>query len=271
MRIVVVGSGSFISRHFLLNAAGENLDVVALRHDAELSTALTGAHTVINFAIHPDFFTQPYCEDIDWDLRAARASLKADARFVMCSTRRVYPSAVAFGATENADATGDHTLYGRNKAMAEKAVRQLAPDQSMVLRLSNIFGFEFTVGRRRDTFLGHLLSTLHDEGVICFDMSDATRRDFLPVELCAEGILRAVRAKFTGVLNLGCGYPVNCGKIAHAIIDGFGCGKLIVKSEIVRDEFFLNMGKWSSMFPLPANELEILEYCVDLGRRLRNA
>ena len=90
--------------------------------------------TVINFAVHPEFFTAKYSSVLGRDLAAARAAAVAGAHFVMCSTRRVYPESCRFGACETDTADGDETTYGRNKAMSEEAVRAVS-GTSLILQL----------------------------------------------------------------------------------------------------------------------------------------
>ncbi|MBN9589581.1 MAG: NAD(P)-dependent oxidoreductase [Alphaproteobacteria bacterium] len=249
-------------------AAARGLAVLALPHDAALD-GLTGTDCLINFALHPAYRTGPYGEDIDCDLAAARAAARVGAAFIMLSTRRVYGPDVRCNAAENCPAEGDETAYGRNKARSEKAVQAAMSGGAGIFRLSNIFGYEYDPDCPRRSFLGILLTSLKRKNKIYFDMSPATRRDFLPVETCADLLLdRAVR-RTTGTYNLGSGVALPCGDLADWIREGYGGGELVCDPDIVHDEFFLNMDKWRSQFPLPMNSGILREYCIDLGRSLK--
>jgi len=270
MRIVLIGKRSFISQHVHRVAATQGLDVTGHSHDAPLGKALRGSSVVMNFAISPNMFTQAYSEEDDYDLHAAEAAAKIGARFVMCSTRRVYPADTRFGATETCDAPGDETTYGRNKAISESRVAGALGANFIIFRLSNVFGLEYGLHQRRPTFFSRMLSTLREGSVIRFDMAARTRRDFLPVEACANAIVQATRAGATGIYNLGCGFPVSCGQVAEWVIKGFGKGRLVAETDTVHDEFFLDMHRWENSFPLPIEPHTLEEYCVGLGRRLRS-
>jgi nucleoside-diphosphate-sugar epimerase len=271
MRVILVGGGSFIARHVRPELTAQGCEAISLPHDASLGDALRGSDTVVNFAIAPAAFTAPYDPDIDQDLRVAEAAAEAGCRFVMCSTRRVYGADVRLGAVETDSANGDETQYGRNKAHSEKAAIRICGEQATILRLSNIFGLEYDAGRQRTSFFAQMLRGLRQDGLVRFNMSGLTRRDFLPVEICARAVVTAIQARVGGIFNLGAGFPVTCAALAQAVIAGYGEGRLAVDTDQVRDEFFLNMGKWHSRFPAPIGEPELLAYCTELGRRLRNA
>ncbi len=272
MRLALIGRNSFIARHVHKCAQAQGIEVTALAHDAP-SDAVQGMDTVVNFSIDPSWFSQAYRTDRDCDLRAARAAAHAGAHFVMCSTRRVYPDHARFPGREGTPANGDETVYGRNKAVSESAVLAAANGACTILRLSNISGPEHGITGRRQGFFAQMLASLHRDGVIRFDMSPATRRDFLPVEICAQGILLAARDRPAATLNLGSGTPTRCGNLAQWIMEGFGRGTLVVTDNTARDEFFLDMAVWRShfpRFPLP-DENALKDLCINLGRELRDA
>jgi len=270
MRLVLVGSGSFIASHVKQCAQQAKIDILALPHDAKFAGLLRKEDRLINFARHPDFQNAPYDKAKDYDLKAAEIAAEKDAHFTMLSTRRVYSKAVKWGATEQSVSSGDETLYGRNKAASETAIQSLCPG-SAVLRLSNIIGFEYAPVRPRKTFMGMMLDTLRTQGTITFDMSPDTAKDFLPVETCAEAILRTALSGKAGTFNLGSGLGTPCGALATALMAGFGKGQLIAKSHEIYDAFFLNIDKWQSEFGHLQTQVSLIEYCMLLGRRLRDA
>ena len=266
-RLLLVGAGSFIGGHVGEAARKAGMEVQAVFHDAPLET-IERADYVLNCAIHPRFWTEGYVDAHDFDLRGARVARRLGARFIMLSTRRVYSAAARWDALEGSEAVGDETAYGRNKALSEQAVLQEVPGNSLIFRLSNIFGFEYNPDRPRKNFFAQALHSLRESGEIRFDMSPDTRRDFLPVEVCAAAIVEGMLGGPAGVFNQGCGFPVTCGEVAQWVIEGYGRGRLVVTRDEVRDEFFLNMGKWRGLFPSAMSKAALQETCRALGRRL---
>jgi nucleoside-diphosphate-sugar epimerase len=269
-RLVLVGARSFIAGHVAAAAAAAGVPLDAAAHDSGLAD-LEAGDVVVNFGVSPLCRSRAYDPASDNDLRVARLAGAAGARFVLLSTRKVYGGDACWGATEASPARGDGSRYGDNKALAEQAVLAAVPG-ALILRLANIFGQEYLPEQPRGTFMGQMLAGLKKKNTITFDMAAATRRDFLPVERCASAILEAVMAGASGILNLGSGVPTPCGAIADWVMTGYGSGRLAILRDEVRDEFFLDMTKWRKKGLCPPITAEDLQtYCMELGRRLRNA
>ncbi len=268
MRIVIIGGGSFIAGCVAHACREADIDWIALRHHQDPTSTILPTDCVINFALHPRYCAEAYDAVHDWDLRAARLAASKGARFTMLSTRRVYAAPVRWNAAESAAATGDETAYGRNKAVSEVAVQEACGGNAAIFRLSNIFGYEYKMESPRHSFLGRLLGTLKQQNKIFFDMHPATKRDFLPVEICAGLLVTAAGRAVSGTFNLGSGIPTACGSLAGWIMDGFGGGELTCEDQ-PKDEFYLNMEKWRTRFDLPITEEVLRNYCVGLGQRLK--
>jgi nucleoside-diphosphate-sugar epimerase len=269
MRVILVGTGSFIAQAVIDVCRSSGIDYASLRHNEKITDATRENDCIMNFAFDPHIRGAPYAEEKDWDLKAARVAVEKKARFVMLSTRRVYPSEKRWNAVEDYAAIGDETLYGQNKAASEVAVLQACGGNGSIFRLSNIFGYEYNSGMHRKSFLGQLLSTLKQQNKIFFDMDPQTQRDFLPVEICARLLVARVIDGTTGIYNLGSGVPIACGTLAKWVMEGFEAGELICDPMTVKDEFFLNMNKWRRNFELPVDEKIVQTYCVELGRKLK--
>ena len=267
-RILLLGGGSFIARAVAKAANDSGIKCMALPHDHPLDCLAPG-DSLLNFALTPAYRNCLYNEAADCDLRAARAAARAGAWFGMLSTRRVYGPQNCWGAQEDAPAAGDETAYGRNKAITEGGVRDALPARAGIFRLSNVIGYEYEWGGQRRSFLSIMLTSLKHKNHIQFDMSPATRRDFLPVEICADMLLNRALTRSVGTYNLGSGFPLSCGALADWIRAGYGGGELVCDPDTVRDEFYLNMDKWRAEFPLPLNEERLRAYCTGLGRRLK--
>lgn len=261
MKIVVVGKNSFIAGHVIAAVRSEGLAVTAISHDGVDEHVFAEAAWAINCARPP----VPQA-GADFDLKIATLAARAGAGFTMLSSRRVYPRNARWDAREDDAAAGDETPYGASKARGEAAVRGSGARHA-IFRLSNVFGSEYG----RASFMGRLLTNLKDRGEIRFDMSPATRRDFIPVETAAAVIARQLKQRTEGVFNLG-GGPTACGDIADWVREGFGGGALIARDSAIRDEFFLNMDKTRAAFPAAAvTPAALRRRCMDLGEQLRRA
>jgi UDP-glucose 4-epimerase len=269
MRLVLVGQNSFVARHVLDAAKRAGLDAVGVPHNASLVNAFDGADAVVNFAMNPDYMRSPWREEIDCDLLAARAAANSGARFGMLSSRRVYGAGERWGARETAPASGDETQYGKNKAATEAAIAKLYGANSTILRLSNVFGEEWKGAPGRRSFFALLSRSLKRDGVIRFDMDGRTKRDFIPAEDCARAIVKAVKNGPPGTYNLGSGVPLECGVLANWVLEGYGSGRLSIDHPVIKDEFYLDIGKWRELFGAPTEAESLEAYCRELGKKLR--
>jgi UDP-glucose 4-epimerase len=263
-RLLVVGRGSFLARHFLERMPSD--DVTAVGHEAiGKPDLLDGVRCVVNFARHPAITQDDYnLSTMDTDVRLAERIGGRDIAYVMLSSRKVY--AWSSGALAEDAPIGPHDAYGRNKRAAEEALRNRLGERLTVLRLANIFGYERGPGRR--TFLSILLDRLAREARIRFDMSPFVERDFLPVERLADLLVRIGERPPGVVVNVGSGIGLPTGRVALWILEGFGHGELVIRSSSEYDPFVLDVGRLRSLYGEPCTFDQLRERCLALGRQL---
>jgi len=268
-RLVVVGASGFIGRAVAQKGEALGLPVVRLGRSLE-DTRLRSGDVLINAALRPAYRSQPYTPGADLDRELAVAAAACGAHMIMLSSRRVYGPEHRWGAKETDLTPGDESQYGRNKAVTEAWLSTEHASSTGILRLSNVFGFEYAADIRRESFFGAMLADLKATGEIVFHMAAETRRDFIPVETAAGAIVTAARCRLTGVFNIGSGFAIPCGTLAEALCEGYGRGTIHAGAD-VRDEFYLNVTKWTERFPMSVSETELIDNCRRLGERLSHA
>lgn len=270
-RLIVIGPGGLIGSSLCEAATASGMDVIAVTRGMAAEDVVREGDILVNCALSPAYRSGPYEPAIDLERQSAALAEERGARVLMLSTRKVYRDDVQWGAREVDPVQEDGIGYGPNKAKTESWIRDALGDRALVVRLSNVIGFEYTSENGgRPSFFGQMLFRLRHEGEIVFDMSPATRRDFIPAKEVARALVGAVTSGAGGVFNLGSGGAVPCGDIAEAVISGYGEGRLR-SVETVRDEFFLDSSKWSSAFGRAVNAATSLEVAKSFGRRLRDA
>jgi UDP-glucose 4-epimerase len=270
--VLVIGRASFLARSFI-DAHGAD----GIRHAAWADVArpetFDGIGCVVNFALDPRYMREAYDPALDSDRALAEAigqaqrdgRMPADAHVVMISTRKVYGPADDRPLVETrAPAPAD--AYGRNKLVTERLLQDRFGPNLTILRLSNIFGFEDLPGRR--TFLGMLLRSLREEGVIRYDVNPFTVKDFLPVEAFAAALVKVIKARPGGLFNIGSGVPLEAGWLAMWILEGYGRGSLSIIDPSIRDAFTMDVDKFVARFGPIADRDGIRAACLAIGRRL---
>ncbi len=259
--ILLVGGNGFIGRHLAAALVGRRHRVVP--HDGGWAEMLgEGVSRLLWCGRDPRLGRPAWRLEEDLEIAAARLCAERDVPLIGLSSRKVY--APARSPLSEEARLGPVDLYGRQKLLLERELERILGPRLTRLRLANIFGWE--PGRR--SFTGMMLERLAAEGEIRFEMSPFTPRDFLPVEVAARWIVRLVEDPPGGVLNLGSGVATPVGRMALALIEGFGSGRLLVTDPAERDPFVLDTTRLRRMLDEAVTGEEILARCRELGRRL---
>jgi nucleoside-diphosphate-sugar epimerase len=198
----------------------------------------------------------------DAEIAFARRCASAGVHLLSLGTRKVYaPSTTALAEDSP---VGPADAYGRQKLELERALQEVLGGRLTRLRLANVFGWE--PGRR--TFMGQMLASLSHDGEIRFDMSPFTRRDFLAVEDAARLIAALAADPPGGVVNVGSGHGLETGRLAMALIRGYGRGRLMVERAEERDAFTLDTRRlfWRTGMAVEAGRAEGV--AAELGQKL---
>ncbi|MEZ5163684.1 MAG: sugar nucleotide-binding protein [Fimbriimonadaceae bacterium] len=262
-QILVVGRNSFIAN--ALFDTDRSLPWRTIGHSDPIDdSTLDGIDTVINFALHPDLRRGEYDSAKDLDFQIAMKIRDKDIRYVLVSSRKVYDAEHQWNVKEGDNLEPD-APYGMNKAITEKKLTAILHDKLSILRVANIVGYE--VPRSRGSFMAMMLGGLKEEDTITLDVNPSVRRDFVSAPKAGEALARFLNNPQPGIFNFGSGHAVAMGDIAHALIEGFGRGKINVINDRVHDEFVLNTEKFSGTYGEVETPESLLTYCKELGKR----
>ncbi|MFO1070085.1 MAG: NAD-dependent epimerase/dehydratase family protein [Geminicoccaceae bacterium] len=260
MSVLVAAAGGFIGRHL---AAALPADRVRTAAHADAAAALPGAAAAVWCGRNPRLGKPGWQVDDDPEVAFGRACAGAGVHLLSLGTRKVYAPSPRPLAED--DPTGTADAYGRDRLAVEQALVAIPGLRLTRLRLANVFGFE----PGRPTFLGAMLDGLARDGTVRFAMSPFTPRDFLPVEDAAAMLAALALDPPGGVVNLGSGIALPTGRLAMALLEGFGGGRLLVEDAAERDGFVLDVRRLFWRTGLAVTEAAILEAARAAGRRLR--
>ncbi len=258
--ILVVGAGGLIGRQ-VVRALGP-LARARAHLALEEPDLLDGIEAVVHAGRDPRLGTPGYRPEDDVELALARRVAARGLPFLTLSSRKVYAPAAT--PLDEAAALGPNDLYGRQKLAMEEALAALLGDRLTRLRLANIFGFE----PGRASFMGRMLDGLAGDATITFDMSPFTTRDFLDVASAGRMIAGLARRPPGGIVNVGSGVALETGRLALALIEGFGRGRLLVTDHAERDGFVLDCRKLSGLLGPSTGRDGLLARARRTGARL---
>lgn len=258
-RKLIVGKTSFIGNEL---AKLKTYDIVAYKdiHHVDFSEY----DGVINCALNPVFKTQTYDEKIDVDYEIAKIAYKNNCHYVMISTRKVYGSSAELKTYTEESPTNPFDFYGENKLICENKIQSEFGDKAVIVRGSNLFGFEL----ERQSFMGFCMNQLRHSEKIIFSISDKTKRDFIDVNSSACMLNEISKKKLTGIYNLSSNHGLEIGKVAKHLIRGYGKGEFLCTSDIIKEQFIIDNTKLLKELKLISNPIYITSVIEDLGKEL---
>jgi nucleoside-diphosphate-sugar epimerase len=265
-KVLMIGKNSFLASG-ILDIESSDLTFDCVSHTVDFASIDFSAYdVVVNMAYDPSYMKQPYREEFDFDLNAAKHVAKSSSHYVLLSTRRVYGAKMPFRISEKClPEPVEH--YGRNKLRTETEVQALLGQRCTILRVANVFGFE----PGRHTFFGIALGTLKRSNRILLDVSPFVARDFIYIDDFVTLLKRVLLHRPHGVYNLGSGHATQLGRLALWIIEGYEDGVLLVTSPAERDSFELDIQKLTSCIGPLGRSLDVRARCIEIGRKLRDA
>ena len=198
----------------------------------------------------------------DAELALARLAAAKGLPFLSLGTRKVY--APSGDPLAEAAPLGPTDRYGEHKLALEETLEAILGRHLTRLRLANIFGFELG----RQGFMGMMLAALERGEPVTFDMSPFVARDFLPVETTARAIASLAQQPPGGIVNIGSGIGLETGRLALAVIEGSGHGRLLVTDPRHHDPFTLDVTRMTTLTGIAIDTPTILARAQAIGRML---
>ena len=268
MSTLVIGQSSFLAKSLQDNGTTQKWQFLGHKDALTPENWPKDIKTVINCAYDPKIRDG---ETSDFDLNLAQIAQNREAAYIMLSSRAVYgvppePSTL----TEEHPTFETILPYGHAKKKIEHELLSKFGNVT-VLRLSNIFGFEYSATKPRNTFFGIMLKNLKEKDTIGFNMSPMTQRDFLPANVFCDHLAIIADSPKAGIYNLGAGFGTAVSDIANHVIEGYGQGSLNTPEGKIIDSFVLDMSKTNAAYHLGTiNHEDIYKACFEIGQKLKD-
>ncbi len=256
---LVIGKTSFIAKEL---AKLEDFDIVGYNniHHVDFSKY----DCVVNCALNPTFKTQPYDQEKDVDYQMAKLSYESGCNYVMLSTRKVYGSYADLRTFTEESQTNPFDFYSENKLISEYKIQKEFGDKSVIVRGSNLFGFELG----RQSFMGFCMNQLISDSKIVFTISEHVKRDFIDIGTSCMLLDSISKRKLTGIYNLSSNYGLEIGKVAKYLIRGYGAGEFLCTSDVMKEQFIIDNNKLTKELNISTQPLYITNIIRKLGEEL---
>lgn len=249
--ILIVGQNSFLGKELFEHLSRGHHSVMIIPHTELSQLAVSWSDIIVNFAINPLLYYVKYAKELDFDLALANLAARFDKKYVMISSRKVYPAYIGTPFVETLDLI-PVTEYGRNKAITEAFISRLLGENALILRLTNIIGLEVIEGRK--TTMGFLFNSMLQRETLWINTSHSTIKDYLPIQNFCEIMSLFLNNWRSGVFNIGSGVNFTIGNLVDLVLEQCNPGVVAEYANSVRDPFAVNIEKYTSLFGYTISE-----------------
>ncbi len=265
MKILLVGGNSFLAKEAYLYLS-HYFTVKVVSHNNVQDDAVVWSDVVVNFAIHPHFFRHKYDTSINYELTILPIIKKYNKRYVFLSSRKVYSNYTDVPHKES-DICTPESNYGENKLLTEQILVEQLAEKTLILRMSNVVGFELIGGR--NTMMGFLLNTLFKSEDINIHTRYDTIKDFLPVPMFGEVLVKLIQGKHQGLFNVGSGIEIGIGEVIETIVTAYGKDLNISYADDNIEPFSMDISKLKKHIQFEVTKQDLFDYFDLLGRKLK--
>lgn len=221
-RFTVFGGGGFIGTHLVAHLRARGHDCHVPRRDEVLRLKEPLGRAIYCIGLTADFRSRPF--DTVEAHTGLFASLLREARFesmVYVSSARVYQSATAGDETTSFTTNpGDPSqLYDLSKLTAECLCLSLGRTDVKVVRLSNVYGPDFS----SENFLTSILRDAVQRGIVRLELHPDSAKDYVAIADVIEMLEQIAISGRHSLYNLASGRNVGNGEIMTRLHELTGC------------------------------------------------
>lgn len=212
-KIILIGYKSFIQTN-LYKHLNKNFYVKKIKFNQINNKNIKNCDLIINCSNSRNFFNKKYEKKYDRNLKIAQIIKNSEVKLFLFSSRQVYSQ--KFFLTEKSKLS-PLNIYAKNCIKSEKFCKKIMNDNLLILRLSNIFGYE-NGKKKKPSLMSLILNSLKKREII-FDNNYFLYKDFLPIDLFCLYIEKLIILDIVGTINIGSGIPTLVKNFVARIID----------------------------------------------------
>ncbi len=227
-KIVIIGNKSFIQEN-LFEYLKKKFDVKKIKFQSIKKLNLSRVDYLINCSSHKNFFDKNYEKKFDRNYILSTLIIKQNVKLIMLSSRQVYEPKLNI--TEKSKIKPIN-IYAKNCIKSEENCEKILNKRLIVLRLSNIFGYE--VGNKKKPSLISIFIRGLKQKRVTFDNNYYLYKDFLPINYLSKYVYRILLLdNFSGTLNVGSGIPIR----VYNFLNKLKSKKKIITKIILKKKF----------------------------------
>jgi UDP-glucose 4-epimerase len=262
-KIILIGYKSFIQTH-LFNHLKKKFFIKKIKFKKINKKNIESFDIIINCSNSKNFLNNKYNKKYDRNIKIANIVKLTGAKLFLLSSRQVYSQKFFLNEKSNLNPLSS---YAKNCMISEKSCQKLLKNNLLILRLSNVFGFE--KGKKKKPSLVSLVLEGLKRKEIVFDNNYFLYKDFLPIKLLCLYIEKLIKLNVKGVLNIGSGIPYLVKDFVDKIIDPTKVTIRVKLSKKFKDKSYsFNINKLIKLTGVKINKKKLNVYFSRLKNKL---
>lgn len=230
-KIFLVGNKSFLQESLFLKLKNNNL--VKINYNKIFKEKISENDLVVNFSNDINFYYKRYFIKYDRNYILAKFLKRTNTKLIILSTRQVYKPNMNL--TENSQIE-PISNYGKNCLVSEKNCMKTLKSRLLILRLTNIIGFE-NRKKKRPSLVSSIING-YKKGVIKFDNNYYLLKDLLPIQHFTEIFFKITRFDLKGIYNVGTGKSIKVSLFINKIFNNKKINIKIDNKKKINDSHF---------------------------------
>ena len=270
-KILILGKKSFVGSYIHQNLKHETRKISFEEFKKKRVNYLKNFDYIINCTSNLDFIKKKYNQKNDYDLNVSKKIQNLICKQIFLSTRKVYK--VSPNIKEKSK-IAPKCNYSKNKFISEKKVKDIMRDKVLILRISNLLGFDENLTKRKLhlNFIDYYLDNIK-KGILF--KNPKIYKDFLPISIFVKILNSLIKKDCYGVYNVSFGNKIFLDKLLNWLnyynTKSFKRFSFIKhKNNENQDCFFLNNDKLKKEIDIKMSH-KILEIeCKKISRKIFN-
>ncbi len=266
--ILIIGKKSFLSKSLKRNISIPYHSISFENFLKKKNKYLKNFTHIINLTSNSKFVMNKYDSKNDHDFIIADRIKKLDLIFILISTRKIYKIKTNIKETDKLEPKCN---YSKNKLLAEKKTMKIIKSNYLILRLSNILGFERISKRKlHNTFMDNFLESVNKNIIY---KNPGIFKDFLSASMFVKILNKLIRLNSKGVYNVSLGKKVYLDKILNWL-NYYNTNKVkrvkFKKKNTLdnQDSFFLNNNKLNKEINLNFDLKRLEVDCKKISKKI---
>lgn len=262
-KIILVGYKSFIQTN-LFKYLNKNFLVKKIKFNEINEAKIKDYDLIINCSNSKNFYKKKYEKKYDRNFKIANIIKNTGVKLFLLSSRQVYSQKLFL--TERSK-LNPISIYAKNCIKSEKICKKILKNNLLILRLSNVFGYE-NGQKKKPSLVSIILNSLKQKE-ITFDNNFFLYKDFLPINLLCLYIEKLVKLHITGIINVGSGIPILVKDFVIKIIDIKRIKIKVRLSDKFSDKSYsYNISKLKKLTGIKINKKNLNVYFFQLKNKL---